>query len=341
MRRIGLGEAAFAASKYSKERNFWVKKLSGELPKSRFPYDYIKTGISKYQKDTLELRLPAEIVTKLITLSNTSDARLYIILVTVLVVLIHKYTGDTDVIVGSPVYKQDSEGKFINTVLALRNRFNANMTFKELLLQVRQTVIEANSNQNYPFELLLKDLNETTSENNGFPLFKVAILLENIYNARDLQNIDLDMIFSFKKRGEFLEGYVEYNSLLYERTTIERMVKNLEHLLYEVLFNIDIQVSGIEAASGEEKTRVLFAFNDTKTEFPGNKSVPELFEEQAAKTPDHIAVVGAESSSGETIQITYRLLNEKVNQLAGFLRKKGVKPDTSVGIMMDPSIEMI
>jgi len=349
-----LYKQAVVSTQLSREEDYWTNKLAGELIRSVFPYDRKKTQNSySSEPESVKFRLTGDIFSKLMKLSNGSDYRLHMILAAALLVLLNKYTDNKDIIIGTPTLKQDFEAEFINTALALRNRIDKeDMTFKELLLQMRQTITEANENQNYPIEQLPHRIGMTVSQDGDFPLFDIVIMLENIQEKAYVQHIHTNIIFSFFRTDEAVEGVVEYNSILYHKTTIERITSHFSNLLEEILFNVDVKIIEIDILSHEEKNQLLFDFNNTKADYPGNKTgktIHELFEKQVEKTPDHVALIGQipnpksqnPNTLGEDISITYKELNKKSNRCAHLLKEKGVKPDTIVGIMVESSIEMI
>jgi amino acid adenylation domain-containing protein len=328
------GEITAAAGRFVKEKNYWLKKLSGDLEKSIFLYDHKKHS-NERNPDTVKIKFSREISSRLLTLSNGSDARLFIIMVTALVLLIDKYSGKTagDVILGVPVTKQDIEGSYVNTVLALRNRFNSNMTFKELLLEVRKNLVEANENHNYPIETLLYKLNIPFTKNDDFPLFDIAVLLENIHDRKYLRHINLNMIFSFERSGGSIEGKVDYNAILYEKRTVEQIAVHFDLLLRHVLWDVDQKINRLVLFTEEEKIR-FEDFCNTRADYPANKTIHRLFEDQAARTPDCTAVAG---TGPGPFYLDYRELDRKSNQLARLLRRKGVQPDTIVAVMVGRS----
>lgn len=142
---------------FAKEEQYWLSKLSGDLIKCTLPYDYKKTEKRKVDFDEVTINFTEELNANFMRLRNGSDARLHMILMTGLVILLKKYTDMDDMIFGTPIYKQDIDGEFINTVLVLRNQLKENMSFKELLLAVRKTIVEADQHQNYPMEMLLQN----------------------------------------------------------------------------------------------------------------------------------------------------------------------------------------
>ncbi|MGD2085545.1 MAG: amino acid adenylation domain-containing protein [Candidatus Aminicenantes bacterium] len=338
------GEIKIAAGQFTKEEDYWLKQLSGDLVVSRFPYD--KKYVRQRLLDSLEFKFPSPLSASLLRISGNSDPRLFMILVAGLMVLLRKYSGNDDVIVGAPIYKQEIEARFINTALALRSFTRDNMTFKELLLQVRQTIIEADENQNYPLETLIYKLDISSShEETQGGVFDVAVLLENIHNKKYIQHTNPNVIFSFLRTNEDIGGLLEYNSLCYDRRTVERIMAHLTTLLQRALEDVNVKITNLDITLEDEKKQVLFRFNNTTAAYPSSKTIHQLFEEQAARTPDHTAVVlsalGSDRAAAQTFNLTYRELNERSNRLARLLRDWGMQRDAVVGLLMTRSLDMI
>lgn len=329
-------DAAVAAGQKNKERDYWLNKLSGEWVKSHFPYDYNHNHNDTRNTRRHRFGFSSEIHTRLMKLRNDSDNRLHMTLTALLTVLLAKYTGCGDIILGSPVLRQNVKLNFINTILPLRNRCHDNMTFKELLLQVRQTVFDAYEHQNYPMEVLLNQLNLSPA-GNGFPLFDVAILVENIHDKEYILPTSPAFVFSFSraKDNSAVDGVVEYDARLYEKITVERIVSHFKQLMRVVLFNVDVQLAHIDMIPGEEKKRILFDFNKEPEPLETGQTVYELFQEQVEKYPDNTAVVF------ENNKLTYEELNTMVNRLARLLRKRGVGPNRIAALLFNWSPGMI
>ncbi|MGE5340424.1 MAG: amino acid adenylation domain-containing protein [Candidatus Omnitrophota bacterium] len=370
MHRSGLSDFDrlwIAAGKKAKEKEYWLEKLSGELSVSRFPYSHVNKNITteNLDSDSVCIEFDKDISSSLVKWSADSDIRLYIILNAVLALLLSKYTGNEDIIIGTPVShgahgehgEKSNEGAgFINTVLALRHQLNGEISFKELLFQVRQTIIEANENQNYPFEVLVRQLEIPFSEEER-PLFDVALVLENIQDKEHLSVINPKVIFSFLRVEEIIEGKIEYNPRFYHRQMIERISLHFGHMIEIILSDPDKKISEIEIITEEEKRQLLNDFNNTAAEYPRDKTIHELFEEQVIKAPDCIALLGPTSVGAlreappsqnsnwaireSPLQISYGELNERSQKLADELIQKGVGTDTIVGIKIGRSIEMI
>ena len=346
-------DMAAAASQYYKERDYWLEKLSGELVKTTFPID-LKAPGKKRKIEAVPLRFPGQVVEKLLWMSNESDSRLLVLLTAGLAALIRTYTDNNDIILGTPIYKQPVEGKFLNTVLPLRNRVDGEMSFKELLYQVKQTINQAVKNQNYPLKTLLYELNVPYSEED-FPLFDIALMVENIQEREYIHHIQTNMMFSFSRIGNRLDGRLEYNSQLYLAATAGRVCSHFNRLLEQLLFHIDTPLSHIDLLSRQEKKILVEDFNNTRKEAPGtggvyqaNRTLHSLFEDQVERTPDQTAIIfirdgkkqeGASRERKKTL--TYRQLNENANGLARVLRKNGVGPERIAALLMESSIPMV
>lgn len=327
---------AAAADQNVKERDYWLHQLSGELIKSCFPYDH-KNNINLEEMHNMFLCFPLDLSSQLMKLSKGSDVKLHMILTAILVLLLNKYTGHNDIIIATPIYKQEVDIDFINTVLSLRTQIPGNITFKELLLQIREALVQTTENQNYPIEILLEQLG-ISYHGKDFPLFDVVIMQENIHEKKYLQDINYNVLFAFKRTGESIEGVVEYNSQLYEKTTIERLIHHYQRLLSEVFANIDAPVRDIDILSDEERKKILYDFNDKQQGSKG-EMIHKLFAKQVDKTPDRVALVSEELL--HDFQLTYKELNNESHRLACFLRNRGVKPGIIVGLMVEKSLEMM
>ncbi|WP_432403712.1 amino acid adenylation domain-containing protein [Wukongibacter sp. M2B1] len=326
-----------AGIKQSSERDYWLNKLSGEITKVYFPYDnneIISEKDNSIHYDRLEFTFSDEAYAKLMKLRNGSDSLLHMIFAAGLTGLLWRYTQQRDIIIGSTIMKQNVEGEFINTVLALRNKIEENMTFKELLLEVRNTIVDATKNQNYPIEGLLHYLN-IPYRGKEFPLFDIAILLENIHDRGYIDHIVPNMIISLRRNEESITGIVEYNSKRYKERTLQKIIEHYKRLIETSIGNVNLGLSEIEIMSDEEKNSILNGFNETTKNYPKEQLIYQLFEEQARMHPYEIAI------EDEDREMTYKELNERSNQLARILRKKRVSPDSIVAIMAELSIDTI
>ena len=338
-----------AAGQFKKEGDYWINRLSGQPVKTTIPHDNQDNSHRQNQhlQEVYKHRFSHDIYLKLMKLRNESDARLYMILAAGLAALLNKYTGNTDIIIGAPIYKQEIEAEFINTVLPLRTRITPRMTFKELLLQMRNTIIEADENQNYPMEVLTTQLGFTASRDK-FPLYDTAIVLENVHRPADIRHTHPDLIFSFRRDDEAVDLALHYHPGLYFSTTIRRLAAHYSILLHRCLSDLNRELASQEMLSKEEKQKLLNEFNNTEEAYPLGKGLHHLFGQQAQQTPDRTALVAEEPGSRERkeernkeMHLSYRELEEKSDRLAHLLRQKGVRPETIVGLMIEPGPGMV
>jgi non-ribosomal peptide synthetase component F len=351
---VSIKERMIASGQSIIEREYWINELSGDFEKCGFWRDYKITAKKESGMGVVGTKFNHALVSNLIRLSKGSDTKLFMILAAGLVGLLHRYTGSKDIIVGAPIYRQKVEGNFINTIIPLRSRLNDNMTFRELLLQVRQKIIHGYKNQNYPMDTLLYEL-EVPVSGDDYPLFDIAVLLENVHDKRYIQHTDPGMYFSFSSGGDGIEVSLEYHCAFYSRPTAERIISHYAYFLEGALAHVNLPVRQIDIMPGEEREQLLYTFSCPGEEDSAgvtarirDKTIQELFEEQVEKVPANIAaaVYGAGSTSPEhpeirKHQVTYRELNETSNRLAWLLKEKGVRPDTIVGLMLEPSIHVI
>lgn len=335
-----LSDNAFVLSQYGKEKDYWLNKLSGDPVKSIFPCDHPERGNEGPMPPMMaNITLPHELSAKLIALGTGKDQRIHIILLSIMALLLEKYTGHSDIIMGVPIYKQEKEGRFINTALALRQSLShpgmtfKHMTFKQLLLEVRETLLEAVKHQNYPLDILAYQL-DLTASGGEFPLFDVIVLMENIHDKKSIQHLNCNMVFTFSRTGEIITGKVEYNPQRYEYASIDRIITHFTRLLAAAMENVDNRISDLDILTAEEKNQLLNCFNDTSVPYPREKTLSQLFSDQANKKPDMIAVIDLWakfrefSELREPVYITYRELNRYVIKLALLLKEKGVSPGT-------------
>jgi non-ribosomal peptide synthetase component F len=267
-------------------------------------------------------------------------------------VLLYRYTGEEDIIVGTPVAGRDRSeienliGIFINT-LVFRGNINGKETFRELLSRVRQVALEAYEHQDLPFEKLVEEL-QPDRDLSHTPVFQVLFQLRNLptstLTAGDIALKEVkfergiaafDLTLDIVETSQGLVCSFEYNADLFEAATIERMAGHFQVLLSGIAVNPEQPVYQLPLLTEPEKHQLLVEWNDTATDYPQDKCIHQLFEEQVELTPDAVAVVF------ESEQLTYSQLNSRANQLAHYLRDLGVGPEVLVGICVERSLEMV
>ncbi len=338
--------------KFKEQEKYWINHFQGELPVLNLPTDYQRPAIQSFTGNNYKFEIGKKLAQDLNRLAVKTETTLYMVLSTAFNIMLSKYTGQEEIIIGTPIAgRQHADleqliGMFVNT-LAIRNYPGSNKTVVEFLLEIKETALRAYENQDYQFEELVEKL-ELKRDLSRNPLFDAMLVLQNNGNQDieitgirfipvDYENLTakFDLTLYAIEYSEGINFYLEYGTKLFKRKTIERMAGHFINILGEITANPEQKLSEIEMLSADEKHQVIVEFNSTKAENPKDKTIQELFEAQVAKTPDNIALVY------EDQQLTYQELNDKSNQLANLLGKKGVKPECIVGLMVERSPEMI
>jgi len=342
----------FKSEKIKAQEQYWLKQFKGEIPVLNLLTDYQRPIIQSFEGASIQFEIETALTNKLRQIAKATSSTMYMVLLSTLNILLSKYSGQEDIVVGSPIAGRphaDLEniiGMFVNT-LAIRNYPKGEKTFREFLREVKENALEAYANQDYQFEELVGKLNITRDFSRN-PLFDVMLVLQN--TAIDKLEADHLKVNSYKAENRISKFditinavelknsigiNIEYCTKLFSNTTIERMYKHLENIMLEITEDIDIKLSEVQLLTEAERHQILMDFNNTKIDYPKNMTVHQLFEEQVAKTPDNIAVVYQEES------LTYRELNKRATQLARVLSNKGISSDSIFAIMVESSLEMV
>jgi amino acid adenylation domain-containing protein len=330
---------ALAVGQNEKEQKYWLEKLEGYSRKVAFPYDpeteIIPADTMESVMESVTLSAPDHVMTGLERVGKGNPHAVHVVLTAAVQLQLNKYTGAEDIVLGTPIYRQGNPGTLINSAVAIRTAIEPCKNFKNMLIQVRETVVEAIANQNYPLkELVEKDC--------GSPLYDTAVVLENIQDKTYLEYPDLNLVMVYRiedtKPGKRLQLQVEYNPARYREETVRGIIFHNIQLLNEIvtLGGMDKPVKQLDMQSNESKRRILQELSGIRNRRKTDKTLHRLFEEQAVKTPDRIAVVGRRQELGaQEQQLTYRELNRKANRLAYQLRRLGVRRESVVGIMVE------
>jgi amino acid adenylation domain-containing protein len=335
----------------ARQLSYWKKQLSG-IPLLEVPTDRPRPVVQTFRGARHSLVLPKGLVDGLKQLSRREGVTLFITMLAAWQTLLHRYTGQQDIPIGSPIAgRNDVEtegliGFFVNT-LVLRTDLSADPTFKQLIARVRTVALEAYEHQDLPFEKLVEELHPDRDQSHS-PLFQVMFAFQNLpVQALALSGLTLSPVEVDSEMAKFdltlliedpagkLKAVLEYNTDLFDGDTIKRMLGHYQTLLEGIVANPERKVSELPLLTEAERHQLLVEWNDTKREYPRDKCIHDLFEEQAEKTPDAVAIVF------EDEQLTYRELNGKANQLAHHLRTLGVGPEVLVGICVERSVEMV
>lgn len=340
----------------NRHREYWMKQFAGELPVLDLPLDNPRPAFKTYHGKAVQRLIAPELVKKLKTITRNEGDTFFMGLLAMVNLLLHKYSNQEDIIIGSPtagrdhVDLEDQIGLYLNT-LAFRTVFNRENTFLELLKHTREITMAAYEHQGYPFAELINNL-DLTRDISRNPLFDVFIDFHDIDFLTEKQQLaDLsvntcetaayqfskfELTFMFIAARDGLTLSLEYNSDLYTEETIAHMHKHLEGLLKAVTDHPDQPVSRLDYISKEEKHRLLHHFNDIPVNYPVYAGVTALFDQQAQTSPDKPAVIFKQTP------LTYRDLAEKSSLLADYLvHTCHVVADDLIGILMDRSELMI
>jgi tyrocidine synthetase-3 len=351
------------------QEQFWLDRFAGEIPVLDLPADYPRPPRLSFRGANLEFKMDATLTDRLRELAKQRRTTLFVLLFSIYNTLLYKYSGQEDIIVGTPITERTHQdvhavvGMFVNT-LSLRTHPAGNLAFSTFLQQVKEDTVTAFSHRFYPFELLLEqlDLRRDISRN---PLFDTMFALHtvdleriripglNVYPYQFQNPISrLDLTFSVFEARQGLHLLLEYSTALFKKETMERFRNHFINTCRAVLEDPERKLKDIDILSGEEKNRLLVTFNDASAEIPETKPLHRLFEEQAQRTPENVAltgighrVAGARHTAPADTSVTYRELNEKAARLAAKLINKGVRQKDRqkdiVAIKTKKSLDMI
>ena len=340
------------SERFDAPREFWHNRFADSIPVLDLPTDKPRPAVQTFNGAVFNTVIPEDETRRLNQLARCHNATLFMALLAVTKVLLYRYTGQEDIVVGTPVAGrshqdlEDQIGFYVN-MLALRDVIDGNLGFGELLDSIRENTTAAFENQDYPFDQLVEEL-DITRDTGRSPLFDVMVVLQNNEEfSQDLSTIrcnclnlessisKFDLTLSFSETSGGLSLAIEYNTNLFSLERIKRLAGYLKTLTSNILDQQDRPVSEVDILPHEEREMILHRYNETEADYPVNKTIHELFEQQVRQTPNNVAVVY------EGQQLTYSQLNEKANQLARTLKNKGIDSNRVVGIMIPRSMEMI
>ncbi|MFE8599731.1 amino acid adenylation domain-containing protein [Archangium violaceum] len=330
---------------------WWREQLRGASPALELPTDKPRPPVQSYRGAWHRLLLPLALTEGLRKLSQREGVTLFMTLLAGFQALLHRYSGHEDVCVGSPIAGRGHAGLegligfFINT-LVMRARVRGEEPFRVLLGRVKETALGAYEHQDVPFEMLVDEL-KPPRDTSRAPLFQVAFAL--LHGAPELalpgvvsrpvelhsQTAKNELLLALTETGAGLEGGFEYNTALFEASTIARMAGHLRTLLEGVVVDAGQRVLELPLMGEAERAQVLVEWNGRRAAYPRDTCTHHLIEERVALGPDAVAVVFEDS------QLTYRQLNQRANQLAHRLRSLGVGPEARVGVCLERSLELV
>ncbi|MGE5343975.1 MAG: amino acid adenylation domain-containing protein [Candidatus Omnitrophota bacterium] len=345
-----------AKEKLNPQEAYWLRAFEGEIPVLTIPIDYPRPAIQNFEGNKIHFEINN--CEGFAPYALNQGVTLYMMILAIINMLLSKLSGQEDIVIGTPVAGRrhaDLEsviGMFVNT-LALRNFPAGNKRFGEFLSELKERTLEAFENQEYPFEDLVDHvvIHRDMSRN---PLFDVMFTFQNmgrlqadwddtlnaVPSVRAVRNkinpvSKFDLEITIWEQGNGLSGTFGYCTKLFKEETIKRFIVYFKHVITGIIDNQDIKIGDIQMITEEEKKHLLYDFNDTKKDYPNDKTLHELFEEQVERTPDRIAIIGP------SVRLTYKELNERSNRVGWLLRDQGIGPNAIVGLMIERSIDMM
>jgi amino acid adenylation domain-containing protein/non-ribosomal peptide synthase protein (TIGR01720 family) len=338
---------------YETQLAYWQRQLAGEIPVLDLPVDNPRPALQTFRGSREQFKFSRSLTDKLKALGQRENVTLFMLLLAAFDVLLHRYTGQHDIIVGTAIANRTRRelegllGFFINT-LALRVDVTADPTFAELLRRVREVALGAYAHQDLPFEHLIEalQLERTLSHS---PLFQVMFVLQNApVETMELEGLTLDwfevesetakfdLSLSLMENANGIAASLEFNSDLFERHTIRRLLSHLERLLTGIVENPQERISQLPLLSAGERTQLVSEWNQTAVSYDAHPPcLHQLFEQQVLLSPRAPALIS------DGTQLSYQELNNRANQLAHRLQRSGVGPESLVGVCLSRSTELV
>ncbi|MEE2781457.1 MAG: amino acid adenylation domain-containing protein [Planctomycetota bacterium] len=344
--------------------DYWHKQLDGPLPNLDLPTDRPRPAVQTYRGKSHTFQLPDDLANRLMDLTREEGATPFMTLLAAYQILLYRYSGQQDILIGSPTAGRNRAefeqifGYFLNPVV-LRARIDPEMTFRDFLTQVKSTVLDGLTYQDFPFPMLVERLQPPRDASRS-PLFQASFAWDkprklfqyergegSFTPPEDISTLGLmpfalgqqgaafDLTLMMLSMGDSLSAALQYNSDLFDESTILRMVAHFETLLQSIVADPDASLSALPLLSSDEETALTRQWNQTEADYSQDQCLHQIFEARAADSPDAIAVRYGDES------LSYRELNARANQLANFLSAKGVSPETYVGIYLEPSPAMV
>ncbi|MGJ7537622.1 MULTISPECIES: MupA/Atu3671 family FMN-dependent luciferase-like monooxygenase, partial [unclassified Variovorax] len=353
-----LGSESEPDSVMARQLSYWRQALADLPEQLSLPTDRPRPAVSSYRGESIDFQLDAALHQGLAALAREGQASLFMVLQAALSTLFTRMGAGTDIPLGSPIAGRTDEalndlvGFFTNT-LVLRTDTSGNPSFKDLLARVRAANLAAYAHQDLPFERLVEVLNPARSMARH-PLFQVMLVLQNNTRAKfELQGLTVlsaesietdaaifDLSFDLREqrsqdgRPQGITGRIEFATDLFERATVQRLATRLQRVLAAIVADPAQPIGAIEILQPAERQQILLDWNDTAHPVPP-ATLPELFEQQVARTPHATALVFEDQT------LTYGELNQRANQLAHRLIARGVGPESIVALALPRSLEMV
>ncbi|TAK60284.1 non-ribosomal peptide synthetase [Methylobacter sp.] len=345
-------QQVLASSAGEQDLAFWQAYLTDVPYFLELPTDFKRPKTARHQGALYEFTIESGCKQSLSALAKTQQVSVYVLLLSAFAVLLARYSGQRQLLIGTPFagrnYKEleDLIGFFVNS-LPIKAECSGKQSFIEVLQQTQQSFLAASSHQQVPFEKIVDAVQPERNESYS-PLFQVMFTYINeAANADALADLSVqlipsartsakfDLTLSIQEQDRLLSGLVEYDTDLFEQASIERMMTAYLNILKAVVSKPDVLIEQIDLLSAEDYQRIVYDWNDCRTDFPRHRTVPQQFQLQVQQRPEHIALIHGER------QLTYRQLNEQANQLAHVLIKHGVKAGDYVALYLQRGCDLV
>jgi amino acid adenylation domain-containing protein len=333
------------------ELEYWRRQLA-DAPVLQLRADRPRPARQSFSGAYCPIKIDVSLARQINDFSHRENVTPFMSLLAAFQALLGRYSGQHDVVVGMPVANRDDielerlVGFLANTVV-IRTDLSGEPNLREVVSRVRQVTLEAQQHPHVPFEKLVEELNPPR-EMNRHPLFQVVFAFQNTpqhsltLTGLETAAIDtpagssrFDLELQLWPRGETWEGWLSYNTDLFDSASIEQLAARFLMLLENGLANPDLPISRVSLLSATEQDRLLVDWNRTATDYPRGQCIHELFQDHAQQNPDAIAVVF------QNVQTSYCELNERANRLGHFLRSSGLRPNDLVGVLANRSEDLI
>ena len=338
---------------YQEDKEYWKEQFTSELPILDMPGTMQRPSKQSFEGNSYQIKLDDEFSKKLLNVAKEQNVTPYMLLLSAYYILLYKYSGESDIIVGTPVINREDYnlrnvlGMFVNN-LALRAKINSSNSLKTFLQEIKENCINSFNHQSYPFSDLINDLGLKRDisrnpifdtmfiyQNNGYRAVKLGDISAKYY-IPDSKISKMDFSLEIIPDNNNFEMRFEYCTKIFTKTYIENMVEHYKNILKYFVSNIDTSIEKVNILTKEEENKILYEFNNTYMPYNKNTTLVELFEKQVEAHSNDIAITFENNS------LTYRELNEKANRLANYLVNNcKIKRNEVVGIMLNRSIETV
>lgn len=316
--------------KFLKQKEYWLKKLAVDLGETDLFSGNKHSGPAE-TVGSIVVPISEHLSGQILKLSKNADLSIYIVLLAGLKTLIHKRTFNRNITTLSPIYKVNSSIDTINDFVFINTPVDEDITFKDLIIRIKNSVVEAYKNQDYPFEKIIGYLSKEKPKADKKYITNVECKLKSIHGDSEIKDIKGKLSFVFEREENRVKGYISYDPARYEMDYLKQISKHYVRILEEGVKDLNVPLLGISMLSEIEKNRLLIDFNNNDADFSRDNTIAQIIEYQAKVTPDSPAICCGEK------EVTYRELNERANSLARDLREAGIGTDKPVGILLGRS----